>query len=371
MTAEIRDLRLTNFRNFESLHIRPTHKMIVLTGGNGIGKTNVLEAISLLSPGRGLKGAPLKDLNRLNETQEHPWAIHAKLDISGYTKEIGIGQDPTAKADKRVVKINGEKAKSQKELSAIAQFVWLTPSMDRIWIEGGAEKRRFIDRMVFSFDSDHATRVSQYEKTLRERAILLQKDQPNYPWIDQLEAKLVDLGTEILLARHLYIVDLIPHIHPLPPLPEPHIILEGLVEEEFRQNGEENLKRFYKKQLEAVRAVDRIRGGSRIGPHRTEVQMFDRPTMTPAIRASTGEQKTLLFAFVLAHCRLRLSKGLQAPILLLDEVVAHIDPDRRAVFCQEIIDLQLQAWLTGTEQYFFDALKEKAQYLSIDTGRLD
>lgn len=365
MTAEIRDLKLTNFRNFETLHITPTHKMIVLTGGNGIGKTNVLEAISLFSPGKGLKGAPLSDLSRLSIDQNHPWAVHAKLKINDQATDIGIGQDPNSKKDKRLVKINGEKAKSQKALADIAQFVWLTPSMDRIWIEGGSERRRFIDRMVFSLDPQHAERVSIYEKTLRERSALLQEQHPNYPWIDQLEAKLVDLGTEIILARDTYIKDLTPHINPLPPLPEPHIILAGTLEDELRANGSDNFKKFYKSQLEHVRSIDKIRGGSRVGPHRTDVQMYDRPAMIPAARASTGEQKTLLFAFVLAHCRLRIAKGLQPPILLLDEVVAHIDPDRRTVFCKEIIDLGLQAWLTGTEEYFFDALKNDAQYVKL------
>jgi DNA replication and repair protein RecF len=365
----IEELRLSQFRNIESLTLKLSPNPIVFTGLNGAGKTNILEALSFFSPGKGMHGEVYKVLSRQTSDQVFPWAAHLRLNKQGYVNEIGMGLDPESEKDRRIIKIDGSKSVSQKKLTDLINVIWMTPSMDRLLTESLGDRRKFLDRCVYGLDAEHADRLSAYEKKLKERIQLLQNEAPDQQWLAQLENDIVTLGVAIHEARQNYLQVLVPYIKKDTLFPAPICHLTGKFEDFYTQYGRDQAIEFYKAQLKTLRPVDKEVGGSRIGPHRVDLKVIEARNHRSASFSSTGELKGLLIAFVLAHCRLLVYKG-KAPIVLLDEVVAHLDPLRREVLCQEILALNLQAWMTGTEKQFFDAFNQKAQYFNMHDGKI-
>ncbi|MBV6631643.1 MAG: DNA replication/repair protein RecF [Alphaproteobacteria bacterium] len=380
MTAlALRDLTLTNFRNYQSLNLEfPASDdafAVVLTGDNGAGKTNLLEAVSLLTAGRGLRGAKLNDLPHINRTPASAWGIAANADGRLGPVRLGTGQEGAAAENKRQVRIDGETVSAQTRLADHLVMAWLTPAMDGLFREGSSERRRFVDRLTFAFDPSHAGRVTRYEKLLRERAKLLREARengttPDATWLDSLEAGMAETATAISAGR-LGLIERLNRVSAtaLDPFPAADLALEGAPERWLADGmaagmAEDKLR----EALNRSRRADSEAGGAETGPHKTDLLARHRLKDMPAHLCSTGEQKALLLAITLAHARLVTAEIGHAPILLLDEVAAHLDEARREALYDRLAAHGAQVWITGTDANIFNALGNAATHLIIRDG---
>lgn len=354
--------------------------MIVLTGENGAGKTNILEAVSLLAPGRGLRGAALDDiLDRKAETFD-TWAIAAEIETAeGDRVKIGTGlaagkKDPEGK--RRVVRIDGKDARAQSDLARLVSVVWLTPQMDRIFLEGGTVRRKFLDRLVFAFDPAHATHLNRYEKNLRERMRLLQGDDrltrggPDPRWLAELETQLAADGVAIAAARRDLLDRLQHHVVTDSSFPAPRFELNGWLDSQMTTRAAVEIEEELKQRLQKSRAVDSVSGKSQEGPHRSDFNVIYAAKNMPAAQCSTGEQKGLLVSTVLSHAAMMKAEKGFVPILLLDEVAAHLDDTRRAELFDYLASFDAQVWLTGTESAVFSGLENRAVFYRVSDNRL-
>lgn len=362
----VRTLTLSNFRNYTSARIEADASPVVVTGANGAGKTTILEAISLLTPGRGLRRAKVPELDNMYNAM--PWAIHAEVtSIAGITS-IGTGRDADG-SDKRIVKIDGKATRLQTELGKIFSVLWLTPQMDTLFIEGNTARRNFIDRLVFSFDSEHATRINAYEQVMRERNRLLETGNRDKNWLNALEHKMAEHGIAIAVARghtteHLNNAMLLSgHA-----FPRAHITLSDMVEDALKNGSALAAENAFRELLAANRAQDAGAGRTLAGIHRTQVEVVHNEKNQEAEHCSTGEQKALLVSIILAQARAGARWHGNVPALLLDEVATHLDVTRRRALFDEITEIGAQTWLTGTDRKTFDELK--AQHLSIENGNV-
>jgi len=341
----------------------------VLTGPNGAGKTNLLEAISLLAPGRGLRGARLDEMDRRSAEDGQGWAIAAAVNTPVGTVDIGTGRKDDA-ANRRVVRIDGKPARSQTSLADYVSAVWLTPQMDRLFTDGASGRRRFLDRLVFGFDAAHAGRVSGYEHTMRERAKLL-RDGGDPIWLDTLESDMAERGVAIAAARRELTARLARVCAaPTGPFPGAGLSVAGTVEAWLDEGPALTAEDRLKAALRGSRPQDASAGGAAVGPHRSDLDVHHLAHGMPAALCSTGEQKALLIAIVLANARLQTAERGRVPLLLLDEVAAHLDAERRRALFEEIDGLGAQAWYTGTERAVFDPLGGRAQHVAIRAGTL-
>ena len=371
-TLWVSRLRLTNFRCYAQARIDPVPGPVVLTGPNGAGKTNLLEALSLLAPGRGLRRARLEDLARrgVPETPAEPqgWAVAATIETPDGAVDIGTGHNPQ-ESRRRAVRVNDAAARSQTALGDHVSAVWLTPQMDRLFIEGAAGRRRFLDRLVFGIDPKHAGRISAYDHALRERARLLQDGVADRAWLDTLERTLAERGVAIAAARREMTARLAGLCEaPLGPFPGARLVLTGTVESWLDDGPALAAEDKLQHGLQESRGRDAITGGAAIGPHRSDFTMHHLGNGMPADQCSTGEQKALLIAIVLANARLETAERDRAPLLLLDEVAAHLDVERREALFAELLNLGAQAWLTGTDSAIFQSLAGTAQFLAVSDG---
>jgi DNA replication and repair protein RecF len=362
-------LLLSDFRGYATLRLEVDDRPVVLTGPNGAGKTNLLEAISFLAPGRGLRRARLKEIDRRSPAGEvaGAWALSARLATANGAVQIGTGRDAASDSgERRLLLIDGAKPKTQGVLAEYAHFVWLTPQMDRLFLEGGSGRRRFLDRLVLGFDAGHAQRLGAYERALAERAKLLREGPADPAWLAALEERLAADGIAVAAARR----DMVARLDEAcaksaGPFPQARLALEGEVEDWLRAMpalaAEEELRR----RLKDGRRGDAESGSAAVGPHRSDLAVHHVANGMPAALCSTGEQKALLIAILLAHARLRAAASGAAPLLLLDEVAAHLDASRRAALFAELTTMGAQAWLTGTEPALFAGLVGHAQFLSI------
>lgn len=352
MTAlYLSDLTLSHFRSHRRAAIGCDARSVALYGPNGAGKTNILEAVSLLSPGRGLRRASALDMSRRPEALG--WKITAMLNGPQGASEIETWSENGAA---RQLRIDG-KAAPQTMLGRICRVLWLIPSMDRLWIEGVEGRRRFLDRMTLSFLPDHADLSLSYEKAMRERNRLL-KDMVREPsWYAALEIRLAETGAAIH-ANRLHALDAIRDAQQNAETSFPTATLDLICD---MPTEAPELRRV----LEQNRARDLAAGRTLIGPHRADLEGTYTAKGVPARDCSTGEQKALLVSLILANAR-ALAEGFGAPpILLLDEVAAHLDADRRAALYAEIVALGSQAWMTGTGPELFDALNGAAQLIEV------
>ncbi len=366
MNIHIKTLILSNFRNYSYAHLEVDIRPVVLVGANGAGKTNILEAISLLTPGRGLRRASVSELDNLHNGK--PWALHAEIEGLKGPANIGTGRECNGN-DKRIVKIDEKTARSHTDLARIFSVLWLTPQMDTLFIEGNSERRKFLDRLVFSFDGAHATRVNAYESVMRERNRLLQMGQTDPVWLTALEKKMAEQGIAIAVARQNAAEQLNNAMNiPTHVFPKAHIVLSGAVEELLTQNSALATENGFRDSLKSSRAQDAAAGRALTGVHRTKIDVIHKEKNLPAEFCSTGEQKALLVSIVLAQAQAGALWHGNVPVMLLDEVATHLDGTRREALFTELQALGAQCWLTGTDHDVFEGLD--AQVLAVDHGSI-
>lgn len=354
MTAITR-LSLTDFRSHAHAVIAAGSGLVVITGENGAGKTNILDAISLLAPGRGLRGAALSEAARSGGPGG--WSVAATLDTASGEVQLGTGTRADA-PDRRLVRVNGAAATAAALADWLA-LVWLTPAMDRLFSESAGSRRRFLDRLVLALHPGHGQRVSRYEAAMRERTRLLTADAPPDPvWLAGLEADMATHGAAIAAARADVLAALSAALAEAPagPFARPLLELAG----NDAQDLAARLARGRARDAAAARAVD--------GPHRADLVVVHAGKAMPAAHCSTGEQKALLIAIVLAHAALVAQRSGRPPILLLDEIAAHLDGGRRNALFDRLVAMGVQAWMTGTDPALFAGVD--GCWLRLEDGRL-
>ncbi|RWM40063.1 DNA replication/repair protein RecF [Mesorhizobium sp.] len=367
----ISKLTLTNFRNYAGLSLEFDPGAVVLSGDNGAGKTNLLEAISLLTPGRGLRRAPYADVAR--EGGDGGFALHARIEGPEGQVEIGTGVSGADAAGEggRRVRINGAPAKSADDMLEWLRVVWLTPAMDGLFPGPAADRRRFLDRLVLAIDPNHGQRALDYEKAMRGRNRLLTEGSRNSAWFDAIETQMAETGVAIAAARAELVRLLAAMIDRLPgsgPFPQADISLSGELEGEIAGAPAVDVEERFRAMLANGRERDRAAGRTLDGPHRSDLVVRHRPKSMPAELCSTGEQKALLVGIVLSHARLTGEMSGLTPILLLDEIAAHLDSGRRAALFSILEELNCQAFMTGTDAALFSSLAGRAQFLTVDHG---
>jgi DNA replication and repair protein RecF len=366
-------LAVTDFRNYRTARLDLDTGPVVLTGPNGAGKTNLLEAVSFLSPGRGLRHARLGDIERRRESEEVEtggWAVAATIETGRGPVRIGTGIDP-AGTERRVVKIDGEAARGQAALGEVIGLTWLTPQMDRLFIEGPSARRRFLDRLVLGLDPAHAARVAAYEHAMRERSRLLRDGPADPVWLDALDETMAAQGVAVAAARR----DAVERLDRAcaeaeGPFPRARLALAGTVEAWLDELPALAAEERFKAALKQARTADAATGGASIGPHRSDLAVAHDETGIAGEILSTGEQKALLISIALAHARLQRETRGEPPLLLLDEVAAHLDAVRREALFEELLGLQSQVWLTGTDITLFLPLRGAARFLAVSSGVL-
>jgi DNA replication and repair protein RecF len=379
----IERLALKDFRCYREAAIETDPRPVVLTGPNGAGKTNLLEAISFLAPGRGLRRARLAEVERRPAPAEPgpapgPWAVAARLlDRQGDRIELGTGRDGTAAdSERRLVKLDGQFRRGQSALAEHLQLVWLTPQMDRLFLDGAGERRRFLDRMVYGFDVEHAARLNAYDHLMRERARLLQGEAPargagREAWLAGLEEQMAGLGVAVAAARRELVGRLLGAMPEPGAFPAAELALTGELDALLERAPALEAEEWLRLRLAASRGLDAETGTTREGPQRSDLAIAHRGRERPARDCSTGEQKALLIALVLAFARALAAERGAAPLLLLDEVAAHLDETRRRALFAELLRLGAQAWLTGTDAALFAGFGEAAQYFAVEDARLN
>jgi DNA replication and repair protein RecF len=367
--ASLRRLILSEFRSYRRLHLEVDPRPVVLTGANGAGKTNLLEAISLLSPGRGLRRARLGELDRIGGGGL--WRVDARLDAPGGMVDLVTARVQDGERERRAIRIDGANASSQAALAEVLSVIWLTPAMDRLLCEGAGARRRFLDRLVLVGDPGHANVCASYDQALRERARLLQAGRFDLAWLGALERRMAAAGIAIAAARRQAARNLSGALAAASGwLPQPELRLDGDVERWLEELSALDAEGRFAEALAANRRTDAESGTTAFGPHRSDLLVQDRVTGRLAREASTGQQKAYLIAVVLAEARLRAASGEQQPILLLDESLAHLDLERRAALFAELIALGAQAWLTGTEASVFAPFGGRAQFFTVQDSTL-
>ncbi len=394
-------LTVTDFRCYAHAEIEADGRPVVLAGPNGAGKTNLLEAISYLAPGRGLRRARLGDVERRATPAAGPWAVAATVVTPEGPRELGTGRDPAINAlaagagggpaggsanangygeagrprERRVVRVDGAPARSQQELGEILAIVWLSPRMDGLFRDGASARRRFLDRLVYGFDPAHAGRVAAYEQALRGRARLLKLGGADGVWLAALEDTMARHGVAIAAARR----DLVGRLAQAcgaangaasGPFPVAGLALDGEAEAALEGQAALAVEDGLRARLAEARSRDAAAGGAAVGPHRSDLAVSHLERGLPAALCSTGEQKALLISIVLAHARLLTLHRSAPPLLLLDEIAAHLDETRRRALFDEILGLGVQAWLTGTDAAVFADLGERARFFQVHAATL-
>jgi DNA replication and repair protein RecF len=366
----IQSIALTAFRNYAAASLSFDGRHVVLTGDNGAGKTNLLEAVSFLSPGRGLRRAVYADAAK--QGLEQGFSIFTRLDGMDGEVEIGTGIAP-GESGSRKVRINGTEAKSSDELLDHLRVLWLTPAMDGLFTGPASDRRRFLDRLVLSLDPAHGRRAADFEKAMKMRNKLLEERRHDGTWLSGIEQQMAGLGVAMAMARR-EMLGLLTRLAgagaAVGAFPTAGLALSGF----FDDAGDAaaiDLEDRYRAMLEETRYRDQAAGRTLDGPHRSDLIVTHAGKDMDAARCSTGEQKALLTGLILAHARLTANMTGFAPILLLDEIAAHFDQSRREALFDLIDELGGQAFMTGTDRHLFEALGERAQYFSVSNGDVE
>lgn len=365
----VQQLKLSNYRNYRTFSVNFSGKHVVFTGHNGAGKTNLLEAISLLSPGRGLRRSTYGDLICAS-ADNNSFAVFAKL-YSDLFDEVDIGTTCDNADGGRKVRINGTSTSADR-LTDYCRISWLIPAMDGLFTGSASDRRRFLDRMVLSIDPSHGRRVVDFEKVMRSRNRLLLDGNTNNGWFDALETQMAELATAIAAAR----IDVIRLLdggkesdsHDV--FPHPILVIEGLLEQALINQSAIDVEEYYRQKLHDGRPLDRAAGRTLEGPHRSDMKVFYAQKNMPAALCSTGEQKSLLMGLILAHAKITAQISGMAPVLLLDEMAAHLDEQRRIALFNILDELGGQSFMTGTDRQLFNALDDRAEFFEISDGAL-
>ena len=360
----LRSLNLTDFRNYTQVSVSLGARLVALVGDNGAGKTNLLEAVSQLTAGRGLRRAQLDDIRR--KDADTGWSVAARLDGPFGETRIGVGHAPGAPG--RRIRIDGADARSSEQLLEHMRVLWLLPAMDGLFTGPAGDRRRFLDRLVLAVDPGHGRRVADLEKTLRARNRVL--DEGGTPaFLDAVEAQLAPLAVAVSCARKETVALLQARIRAQDdlglPFPRADIALAGDFEAEADGQSASELEDWYRDLLVAMRGRDRAAGRTLSGPHRSDLEVRHLAKDMPAALASTGEQKALLIGLVLAHAEVTAVTAGMTPVLLLDEVAAHLDPGRRKALFARLADLGLQVLMTGTDARLFADLPPESLILKV------
>lgn len=375
--ARFRRLALTDFRSYARIEIAFDGRPVALFGPNGAGKTNLLEALSLLGPGRGLRGARLDELPRVGGAGG--WAVSARLDVAGEERRLGVGAAASA-PDRRICRIDEAAAAGPAALANHVRFLWLTPAQDRLFTDSPGERRRFLDRMALARNPAQARAAADYELAMRQRQRLLDERSRDEAWLAALETRMAEAGVALAAARRetasaLAAAEVAAGDEDAG-FPAADIALEGELEAALAAAPAAEVEEEFAERLRCNRAADAAAGRALIGPHRSDLLVTHRQKGTPARACSTGEQKALLIGLVLANARAlalsaRFRAGATAPlVLLLDEIAAHLDEDRRAALFDILDGLGFQVFMTGTDKSLFAAWRARAQGFAVENGAL-
>lgn len=415
MSSWLRRLQLTAFRNYSSARLDLTEDkpFVILIGHNGAGKTNILEAISLLAPGRGLRGAHLSELQNVNPCYFTPspaiadspipeyqapkyqaklknqntsqnrnirqnWSVAGQVIHRGETRQVGTGIDSSGSLPRRTARLDGQPLGSISALAKEWSILWLTPQMDRLFSEGPSTRRRFLDRLTLTLYPDHGTQVTIYEKAVRERNKLLSEQNLRYSasWLGAIETRIATHGVAVAAARSDMVNVLSEEIETLSNsqtgFVNGRLILKGYLEDRlYTGTAPSDLEDHFREALEAHRQSDMRAGGRQeIGPHRSDLQVFLMPKNMLADIASTGEQKALLISLILAQTSLVKRLRGAAPILLLDEIAAHLDENKRQALFDHLKSFETQCFITGTDAEIFGSLALDSLFLYVENGQI-
>jgi DNA replication and repair protein RecF len=378
MTAAfIRRLTLSNFRSYHAAQIALERAgPVVVTGANGAGKTNLIEAISLLAPGRGLRRATMEEL--AFSEGDGGWAVSAEIEGMLGLATLGTGIDPPAGEDAtatRKCRIDRESVGSANAFADHVRVVWLTPAMDPLFNGPASERRRFLDRLVLAVDAQHSSRVAAFERSLRSRNRLLEDAHSDPHWLDAIEHETAEVAVAVAAARAETVNRLAGALtaarSSAPEFPHAEIALNGWMETLLPAHPAREIEDRYRALLRDNRARDAAAGRTLDGPHLSDLAVTHAGKGIPAREASTGEQKALLIRLVLAHARLIKEMTGFAPLLLLDEVVAHLDPARRAALYDALAALGAQVWMTGADPAAFGDIVGRADVLTVRGGTVE
>jgi DNA replication and repair protein RecF len=372
MTASrIHRLTLTHFRNYRAASLETRGDVVALVGPNGAGKTNCIEAISFLSPGRGLRRATLDDV--ADNQGDGSWAVSAEIEGALGLATLGTGIDPPQgeAATSRRCRIDREPVSSAVAFGDHLRMVWLTPAMDGLFMGAASERRRFFDRLVLAIDSGHSGRVSALDRSLRSRNRLLEERSYDPHWLDAVERETAELAVAVAAMRGQTVTRLAAALRARgegSAFPSAAIMLDGWMENALVNEPATTVEDRYRQILRDGRARDAAAGRTLDGPHLTDLQVLYAPKNMPARDASTGEQKALLIGLVLAHANLVAEMTGITPLLLLDEVVAHLDPGRRAALFRELAKLGAQIWMTGADPQAFADVGSDGEIFRVENG---
>ncbi|MGL4636973.1 MAG: DNA replication/repair protein RecF [Beijerinckiaceae bacterium] len=364
--SRVQRLILSDFRNYPSLDLKVESGMVALVGENGAGKTNILEALSLFAPGRGMRRAEFSSISR--QAGQGSFAVSVEMDGALGLAQLGVGYNP-AEENGRRCRINREPVGSATAFSDHCRLIWLMPDHDGLFRASAGERRRFLDRLVLAIDSDHGTRVSALEKALRSRNRLLEGDRPDPLWLDAIEKELAEVAMAVVAARRETVQRLAALVldekDPESPFPYAVLNLQGDLETALDNASALAVEEWYRQSLKNNRWRDKGAGRTLIGPHASDLVVRHGPKDMPAVLSSTGEQKALLVGLILAHAKLVSQMSGIAPLILLDEIAAHLDPARRSALYKRLADCGGQVWMTGTDFALFDQLPKDAVCLSV------
>lgn len=373
----ITKISLSDFRNYEQALIVPESQNIVLTGCNGAGKTNLLEALSLFAPGRGLRRAPFDELAR-NEGSGG-WAAGIHIVGSETDAQLGTGMsaEELEQGNSRRIRIDGEAGRGTSAFSQYIKIVWLTPAQDRLFMGPTSDRRRYLDRLVAGSDPDHSRRLGAFEQAMRERNRLLGMSSPDPLWLSALETQMAESGAAIAAARR----EAAAHLNALmgkdgpgkddDGFPYPVIAAKGQLEDWLEHHAAVEIEDKYRIMLGDSRQTDAAAGRTLQGPHRSDMEVMHGSAGMNAKLCSTGEQKALLIAMILGQTRMILRQPAGSPpVLLLDEITAHLDEARRASLFEILSAMRAQSFMTGTEEQLFAPLADKAQFFTVEDGAI-
>ena len=369
----IRRVSLSDFRSYEALDLKLSGRPVVLTGANGAGKTNLLEALSMLSAGRGMRHARLADLARQNGAGG--WTVLVEQRTDDDPTRLGVGIT-ALQPDKRLVRIDGVTANGPAALLDYIRFLWLTPAQDRLFMEGASERRRFLDRMTLAHDPAHGASAAAYEKAMRQRTKLLEQGwQADETLLGVLESQMAEAAVAIAAARREMVTRLALGTELLgnDVFPASELALEGTLEEALADAPSAAVEEEYEARLMARRRIDGEAGRALEGPHRSDLLVAHKDKQQAARLCSTGEQKALLIGLVLANARALEARGRDGDVplvLLLDEVAAHLDEHRRAALFDILDDIGFQVFMTGTDRTLFDPWGDRAEFFTVADGQV-